>query len=384
MIITTIDLTVNLCGLDLPSPLILASGTLGEPGSLLKKLASTQPLGAVVTRSVSIGGEKDRFANPSPRFVRLGKYGLLNCECRLICSLEMWCKRELPIAKEAGIPVIASIEGESIEEYEQLASDLVAAGADGIEVNISCTFEARRGKGIALIHLWKELLESVRKAIPNVPVIVKVPLVLDFKEVAEIIESAHADAIAALNTIGPGMVIDLETARPLLGFFTGSGGLSGPALKPISIAAVTELVQASSLPVIGIGGISTGKDVVEYTMAGAQCVEILTAALLKGQNVFTQIHNQLIRWLTDRGHEKLSEIRGATLKYLGKTNWIPHVATVDANLCTGCGRCVRLCPDQAIDLQTGNTAKVDEMRCQGCGLCLYECSEEAISLREFP
>ncbi|MFW9889554.1 MAG: 4Fe-4S binding protein [Candidatus Thorarchaeota archaeon] len=379
-----VDMTVNLCGMELQSPLILASGTLSEPGSQLKKLAKTQPLGAVVTRSISLRSEEDRFTNPSPRFVKLGKDDLLNCECQLIHSIDEWCNSQLGIAKEGGIPVIASIEADSTEDYVALAERLTDAGADAIEVNISCTFEARRGKGPALMDQIGGLLSSVRKAVYGIPMIVKVPLVLDFGEIAEVVQSSGADAIAALNTIGPGMVIDINTGRPLLGFFTGSGGLSGPAMRPIAVAAVNELVRAADLPVIGIGGISTGKDVVEYTMAGATGVQLLTAALLHGPNVFTRIYKQLAKWLEEKGYGKLSEIRGISNQFLGETNWIPHVAVIDENLCTGCERCVRVCPHDALSMNEKEKASVDKALCAGCGLCWYECPEKDITLDDFP
>ncbi|MHA2209770.1 MAG: 4Fe-4S binding protein [Candidatus Thorarchaeota archaeon] len=379
-----VDMTVDLCGLELSSPLILASGTLGEPGSLLKKLAETQPLGAVVTRSISLRSEEDRFANPSPRFVKLGKYGLLNSETQLIHSIDEWCDSQLGIAKEGGVPVIVSIEGDSTEDYVELSERLTDAGADAIEVNISCTFEARRGKGLALMDQMRDLLSSVRKAVSGIPMIVKAPLVLDYGEIAEVVQSSGADAIAALNTIGPGMVIDVDTGRPLLGFFTGSGGLSGPALKPIAIAAVNELARASDLPVIGIGGITTGKDVVEFTMAGSTGVQLLTAALLRGPNVFTQIHKQLARWLEEKGYDRLSEIRGVTNQFLGETNWVPHVAIIDEDLCNGCERCIRVCPHDALSMNAMTKVVVNEEICAGCGLCWYECPEDAITLKDFP
>ena len=375
---------MDLCGLELSSPLILASGTLSEPGSLIKKLAKTQPLGAVVTRSISLRSEEDRFTNPSPRFVKLGRYGLLNCECQLIHSIDEWCNRELGIAKEAGIPIIASIEGDSVEDYVELSERLTDAGADAIEVNISCTFEARRGKGPALMDHIGSLLSAVRKAVSGIPMIVKVPLVLDFGEIAEVVQKAGADAIAALNTVGPGMVIDIDTGRPLLGFFTGSGGLSGPALRPIAVAAVNELSRAVKLPVVGIGGISTGLDVVEFTMAGATGVQLLTAALLRGPNVFTQIHKQLTKWMKKKGYTSLSEIRGMVNQFLGETNWTPFVALIDKDLCTGCKRCVRVCPHDAIKMNSKDKAEVDTDLCAGCGLCWYECPEKAIRLKDFP
>jgi ferredoxin len=180
------------------------------------------------------------------------------------------------------------------------------------------------------------------------------------------------------------MVIDVDTGRPLLGFFTGSGGLSGPALKPIAIAAVNELARASDLPVIGIGGITTGKDVVEFTMAGSTGVQLLTAALLRGPNVFTQIHKQLARWLEEKGYDRLSEIRGVTNQFLGETNWVPHVAIIDEDLCNGCERCIRVCPHDALSMNAMTKVVVNEEICAGCGLCWYECPEDAITLKDFP
>jgi Pyruvate/2-oxoacid:ferredoxin oxidoreductase delta subunit len=147
---------------------------------------------------------------------------------------------------------------------------------------------------------------------------------------------------------------------------------------------VNELVRASDLPVLGIGGISTGRDVVEFTMAGATGVQLLTAALLRGPDVFTRIHKQLFNWLKTNGYRSLSEIRGMTNQFLGETNWIPHIAIVDDELCTGCKRCVRVCPHSALSMTSENIAEVNQQRCTGCGLCWYECPEKAIKLGSFP
>jgi dihydroorotate dehydrogenase (NAD+) catalytic subunit len=382
---TSIDLTTELCGFRLKTPVMLASGTLGEPGARLKEIAQTGVVGAVVTRSISEHKAPDRYQNPSPRFVKLGNYGLLNCETELVHTWQEWCSRELRIAKEGGVPVIVSLECKTPEEYAFLAEQFAQADADMIEINVGCPFSARAGWGFALMDSIGKIIRQTRRAAGNTPIIVKIPIVLNYEKLAKRIELAGGDAICALNTIGPGMVIDIDTGKPLLGYFTGSGGLSGPALHPVAVAAVTEIARSVKIPVVGCGGIASGAEAISMLMAGATGVQLLTAAMLRGPSIFKRIDLEIRDWMKNKGYRTLNEFRGTALKYLGQIDTGPHVAVVDPKLCNACARCEEVCPHDAIHVRSKTPpAMVNTHQCQGCGLCWYECPTHAIRPQNFP
>jgi ferredoxin len=189
--------------------------------------------------------------------------------------------------------------------------------------------------------------------------------------------AAGADGIVAINSFGPCLSIDIETGRPRLGGPEGVGWLSGPALKPLAVRCVRDIASAVRIPVIGVGGVSSGADAVEMLMAGASAVGVCTAAMLRGPAVFGKIARELDAWLDAHGHADPTAIRGLALRPSAEP-WATDPPVVDADRCNGCDLCRLSCPYEAITVD-GGLARIDPARCDRCGLCITRCRHGALA-----
>jgi len=297
-----VDLSVEIAGIKLKNPTILAAGILGTTGESLKRVARAGA-GAVTTKSI---GLVPREGHPNPTVHETYK-GLLNCMGLPNPGAENFLE-ELKVAKEGGVPVIASIFGFNTKEFVEVAKIISRGNPDMIELNISCP---NVEKGMIFgkdPKLAVEVTRNVKKVV-DVPVIVKLtPNTDKLIEVAKAVEKAGADAISAVNTFGPGMVIDIETATPVLSNVTG--GLSGPAIKPLALKHVYELSDEVKIPIIGMGGIVTGEDAIEFLMAGASAVGIGTGIMYEGLEVFKKVCDGLRDFMLRKNYNSLSEIIG--------------------------------------------------------------------------
>jgi len=303
-----ISLEVELSGLKLKNPTVLASGFLGISGKLLKRVAKAGA-GAVTTKSI---GKEPRKGHPNPTVLEFDSW-MMNAVGLSNPGYEKF-KEEIPIAKQGRVPVIASIFAGNPEEFAFLAKEMEGAKADAIELNISCPNLAPGEKIGEVIgkdpDLSYEVVKAVKKSV-NIPVITKLtPNVNDIKIIAEAVERAGTDIISAINTVGPGMIIDIETAKPVLA--NKFGGLSGPAIHPIAVKCVYDIYKTVKVPIIGIGGISHGKDAIEMVMAGASAVGIGTAIYYRGIDVFKKVCDEMTVFLETHGYSSLEEIRGLT------------------------------------------------------------------------
>jgi len=298
-------LEINLSGLKLKSPIILASGILGVSHSSMKRIFNAGA-GAVTSKSIGPRPRKG-FKNPSILEVYPGTFlnavGLGNPGIDNFLS-------EIKEIKEYNIPLIVSVFGETNESYLNVATKAEQAGADAIEINISCPHAE-----ISSIGIDKGLTYSIVKILKGklkIPLFVKLnPNVTNIGEIALAAEKGGADGVVAINTLGA-MVIDINTRRPILAH--GSGGLSGTAIHPIAIKKVYDLYKLLKIPIIGCGGASTWKDVIEFILAGASAVQIGTA-LYKGVEIITEINNSLINFLEKNGYKSISELIGLTHKF---------------------------------------------------------------------
>ena len=268
------DLRVNLGGVMLKNPVMTASGTFGY-GLELSEFADPSSLGAVVTKGISL---EPRAGNPPPRIIETPA-GMLNAIGLENVGLEAFIKDKLPWLVEREALVVANILGETADEYAALAEALGRAhGVAMIEVNVSCPNVASGGLAFGADTL--AVAEVVRAVVgaADLPVMVKLtPLVSDISAVARAAVGAGAKALSLINTI-PAMAVDLETRSPVLGNVVG--GLSGPAIKPVALRLVWEAVRAVEVPVVGIGGIMTATDALEFILAGAAAVQVGTASLI--------------------------------------------------------------------------------------------------------
>ena len=298
-----VDISTRLAGLKLDSPLILASGILGISGKMLGRVAK-EGVGAVVTKSF---GTIARDGYPGPVMTEvaggfLNSLGLPNPGAAAMVD-------EIIEAKRAGKPVFASIYGFNENEYREAASFAGDAGANALELNISCPHVEEVGVEIGQNP---DLVAAVTKAAKSSfrgPVIVKLsPNVSSITEISAAAAKAGADALTAINTV-KAMAIDIEAKRPILG---GTfGGLSGPALKPIALRCVYEIYEKVSLPIIGCGGIAGWEDIVEFLLAGASAVQVGSALVDEDLQVFRHLIKGLGAYLSSHGYERLEEIIGA-------------------------------------------------------------------------
>jgi len=300
-------LATEIAGLRLANPTMLAAGILGLTGSSLRRVVEAGA-GAVVTKSV---GLKPREGYPNPTVVQV--------ECGLLNAMGLpnpgihYFSEEIREAKEGGIPIIVSVYGFSPEEFAEVAGIAAEAGADALELNVSCPHVEKTGTEIGQNpQLVAEVVETVKKRADK-PVFVKLtPHVTDITEVAKAAVEAGADAITAINTVRA-MAINIETTWPILA--NKIGGLSGPAIKPIALRCVYEIFQEVDVPVIGCGGITTWRDAVEFMLAGASAVQIGTAIALKGLGVFQSITRGIDAYLRRRDFRSVTEIVGLSHRH---------------------------------------------------------------------
>ncbi len=295
-------LEVEICQIKMKNPTVLAAGVLGSTASSLNWVARSGA-GAVVTKSFGMEPNK---GYPNPTTVEV-EGGIINAIGLSNPGVENF--REEMKKLEGKVPQIASIYGSTPEEFSQIASQ-VEFLVDALELNISCP-HAMEGCGASIGQnpdLTNQIVKAVKKSVSS-PVIVKLtPNVTDIVEIAQAAQSGGADALTLINSLGPGMRIDLETAKPVLS--NRFGGMSGPAIKPVALRCVYQVHQAVKLPIMGVGGIMDYKDVVEFLYAGATCVQIGTAVMYNGLDVFSQINSGLEKFMKDKGYQKVEEMVG--------------------------------------------------------------------------
>jgi dihydroorotate dehydrogenase (NAD+) catalytic subunit len=215
----------------------------------------------------------------------------------------------------------------------------------------------------------------------EVPVFVKLSPFRDMKTAAQAAAEAGTDGIAAINSYGPCLAIDIETGRPLMGSREGYGWMSGPLLKPLAVRCIFDVARTVDLPILGVGGVSRGEDAIEMFMAGASAVQVCTAAILRGPTIFGKIANQIEKWLDEHGYRSIEEIKGLAIKRLKehtlRTTHVPPLLHIDK--CTACRLCEISCVYDAIKV-TDDKAVLDESLCYGCGLCVTRCRPRALEM----
>jgi dihydroorotate dehydrogenase (NAD+) catalytic subunit len=288
---------------------MLAAGILGMTGASLIE-AIDKGAGAVVTKSVGLKPQEG-YHNPAVAHVDCG---LLNAMGLPNPGVHEFVEeiRELKQAR-AHVPVIVSVYGFSAEEFAETARVAAKAGADAIELNVSCPHVKKTGSEIGQNpSLVAEVVKKV-KAVVDKPAIVKLtPNVSDIVEVAEVGVKAGADAVTAINTLRA-MAIDVETAHSSLA--NRIGGLSGPAIKPVAVRCVYELYEEVNVPIIGCGGVNTWRDAVEFMMAGASAVQIGTAVASKGLGVFKSVAYGMDSFLKRKGFGSVKDLVGLSHRH---------------------------------------------------------------------
>ena len=297
---------IELCGIKMENPTMLAAGILGSTASSLN-WAAKSGAGAVVTKSFGLNSNKG-YSNPTTVEVTGGVINAIGLSNPGVDNFEKELKK-----LDGTVPAVASIYGANPDEFSKIASQ-VQEDVDAIELNVSCP-HAMGGCGAAIGQdptLTSTIVSAVKESV-NIPVFVKLtPNVTDIVEVALSAEDAGADALTLINSLGPGMRIDIKTGKPILS--NRFGGMSGPAIKPVAIRCVYDVFDAVEIPIIGVGGIRNYEDVLEFIYAGASCVQIGTSIMYEGMEIFGKVNEGLESFMKEMGNKKLEEMVGIAHK----------------------------------------------------------------------
>jgi dihydroorotate dehydrogenase (NAD+) catalytic subunit len=298
------NLNIELCGLALKNPTILASGIVGISRASLGH-AARHGAGAVTIKSLSVEARKGHAAP----IILTYPGGMLNSVGYSNPGIDNVAD-EYADCSSVGVPVVGSLTGRDVDDYVYLAERADALDFAAIEVVISCPHTPGYGTmaGLSTPEMTEKITKAVR-ACTKKPIWIKLsPNVMALTELAKAAEAAGADAITAVNTAGPGMIIDIHARRPILGGTIG--GLSGHALRPIAVRCVYEIYQAVSIPIIGTGGVSTGAHAIEMIMAGAIGVGIGTGVYDRGIDVFRKVSDEMLDFMQEVGAENITELVG--------------------------------------------------------------------------
>ncbi len=383
-------LTSSFCGLEYKNPIVVAAGVHGRDGATIKEVSASGVAGVCTKTIVS-----QPAVDVLPSFAKVSG-GMLNSVFGSDKNAEYWFGEGIRQAKEGQARVIANLAGFTPDEAAGLAVKAEGAGADMIEVPTHCPhmgeilnamFPGMNFPEPKLTDLepMKQSVRLIKQAV-KIPVIVKLSGTFSHivREWAQGVKEAGADGIACSDALGPALSIDIKTGQPSLGGPRGVGGLTGPAIMPITLRMVLEIAASVDLPIIGVGGVSSAEDVVQYLMAGATLVGVCTAGHVNGIKRYSRIIVDLERLLEILGVESPAELRGLTLKKIAERReknlqavTEPVVPTVLVGTCTGCGNCERVCVYGAAKV-IDKIARIDPELCIGCGLCVSVCPEDAL------
>ena len=359
------DLKTTLCGIALDTPFVLGSGPAGFDAASLAACAKAGA-GAVVTKSISVNG----FANDSRHMIYNGSNSLLNNEGGSDMPMWRWIDQEIPKAKALGVKtLIASVYGYgTLDEALTVSVACQQAGADMLEL---VSGYSEPGDLIAFIS-------AVKKEV-QLPVIAKVNgNWKNTDDIAAACAEAGADAITAIDSIGPTYRVDIATGRPLLGG-TAYGYMTGAPIFPIALRFVHDIALKSDKDIIGLGGVTSPETALEMLMAGAAACGVCTAAILQGPRIFGKLCEGLGKLMDSFGYRDIAAVSGLALRSEKLPNTSADGFMFNATACTHCGRCVTACAYRARSFEDGSP-RIDSSACRVCGLCVGVCPTRAITL----
>lgn len=357
------DLNINILGMKFKNPIFTAAGPGAKDGELCFKAAKLGA-GGIVTKTISVNPADV----PRPCMAKTNS-GFLNTELWSELPKEQWVEKEYKRAKEAGVPMIISM-GYTADQIKQIAP-LVKPYADAVELSTHYV-----GTNVGPI------VESMRaaKSALDCPVFMKMSPHTDIQVIAKALEDAGADGLVMINSLGPCMAIDIESGYPIMGSKTGYGWLSGASIRPLAIRNIYDAAQVIKIPIIGVGGITSGRDAAEMLMAGARAVQVCTEAILEGPAVYGKIAKELNEFLDSHGYKNVNDIVGLAHKKsanrIFRTESSPPVVNQDK--CVKCGQCKVSCVYEAITIE--DKLVIDNSKCFGCGLCVTKCLKQALAI----
>ena len=300
------DIRTNIGGLSLKNPVMTASGTFGY-GIEFADLVNLEDIGGIIVKGTTLN---PREGNDYPRMAETPS-GMLNCVGLQNKGVDYFCQHIYPEIKDINTNMIVNVSGSSPDDYAECASRIDALdNIPAIELNISCPNVKQGGMAFGVTTKGAyEVVKAVREAYHKTLIVKLSPNVTSITDIAKVVEDAGADAVSLINTL-MGMVIDTERRKPLLSI--GTGGLSGPAVKPVAVRCVWQVAKAVRIPVIGLGGIMNAKDAIEFLMAGACAIEIGTANFIDPA-VSVKVAQGINDWLDQHGCKSIKEIIGDAL-----------------------------------------------------------------------
>ncbi|WP_055667766.1 4Fe-4S binding protein [Desnuesiella massiliensis] len=357
------NINVNILGMKFNNPIFTAAGPGAKDGEMCIA-AVNGGAGGLVTKTISV----EAADVPRPCMANTNS-GFLNTELWSELTKEQWIEKEYKKAKEAGVPMIVSM-GYTSEQISQVAP-LVKPYADAVELSTHYV-----GTDVTpMINALKAAKDAL-----DCPVFLKMSPHTDIQKIAKAAEDAGADGLVMINSFGPCMAIDIETGLPIMGSKTGYGWLSGAPIRPLAIRNIFDASQVVNIPIIGVGGVTNGRDAAEMLMAGASAVQVCTEAILKGPKVYGKIAKELNDFLDKNGYKDVSEIVGLAHKKIKERNFrtTSMPAVVNNDVCIKCGVCRTSCVYDAITID--EKLVIDSEKCFGCGLCVTRCPKKALSI----
>ena len=386
-------LHTTILGIDFENPFLLASA---PPTALIESIdkAFTLGWGGAVLKTIT--PDDLEMIEASPRYaVQQDKkriIGLQNIELLSHHPVAYWCEgiRTLKHKHPTKVIIASIMSPVDKKAWQALVQTLNNTPIDAFELNFSCPHGMpEKGIGMAIgtdANISSQITGWV-KEVAQKPVFVKLsPNVTDITRIARAVEEAGADGLAAINTVQGFMGIDINTFQPMLNVNgkTAYGGCSGTMVKPIGLRCVAQIRQASSLPILGMGGISTWEDAVQYMAVGSDAVQVCTEVMLNGYKVIGPMVKGLKTYLNEKGFKEVRELKDKAISLLSSHEQLQKTPLsypqLKHDVCGRCGKCVTICMEsehQALRLEDGYIA-VDKTRCVGCGLCRFVCPTGAI------
>ncbi len=354
------NISIDFLGFTLKNPLMLTEGPLSGSLELIEK-ASKFEIGMIFTKGIRL----ESTESPVP-YIRKYEKSLINADWSDI-GFQEW-KRTIN-SLQIDTPLVTSIAKNYVnsDTAVEMAVELVKAGS----------------KIISFVDYDPiQLVDTVKKARPLIkaPLMVKLPPFLpNLEDVLKSLVSAGVDAIAAMDSIGPVLSIDIKTGEPIMGSKDGSAYLSGKCILPVTLKYIYEISRFVDVPVVGVGGVTDYKSAIQMIMAGATGVGMVTTPILEGFDVFNKTASGVKEYLEEKGLEKVGELRGLTHQKVKERNTSTNLkAEINQAKCTSCGLCQKICYSKAVIIEDEKYRIIKE-KCVGCGLCASVCSFDSIT-----
>ncbi|MBN1900935.1 NAD-dependent dihydropyrimidine dehydrogenase subunit PreA [Candidatus Sumerlaeota bacterium] len=378
------------CGIRYENPFILAASPSTDHPDMIRRAFDRGWAGAVL-KTTSVPGTPVPLKYPmisgleyeGKRLLAMGNIDLISeHHADVVAERIQGLKKEFPQKV-----VVASVMGGKREDWQRLVGMLEEAGADAIECSFSCPQGTLGSKPGAMLGQDIRLVETVtswvKKAAKRIPVVIKLtPQVSDIVDAALAVKRGGGDGVCASNTIPSLMGIDMKTLRPIpdVGGLSCYSGLSGPAIKPITLRVIAEIARNTGMQVTGTGGAMNWRDAVEFLLLGARNVQFCTAVMRYGFRIIEQLTDGLAVFMETHGFERVEEMTGHSLKYITTHDRLPNItkgfSRIDPKKCIRCGLCYVACRDGghgAITMKKSRLPVVDREKCVGCGLCEAVC-----------